>query len=323
MRITRDDDPAEGGKQQPQDLKAMDLSELQAKYNEVFGEETIVRNRVVLIGQIRRGLHTQEIKDKREARTKAAEAKTQVEAPLPTLPLEDWSVEDLQRELNGLTTRRVLTRDRAVLIRMITKIRQKQQEQMGAKAEAAKPTATTTERLAALTAMNLGRLREEHEAVFEKPSLSRNRKQLLKKIAERIQADAATTGTSPEPVLKPTLTVKFERKRGKKVGGKGKGRAKRKAAAEAKQMTMSGHTTRQRDSRLPKVGTTIERVYKGKTLHVTVTEDGFTFNGKPYRSLSALAMAITGAKAMNGFLFFQMGKYAKPARRGVTEKAGK
>jgi len=68
---------------------------------------------------------------------------------------------------------------------------------------------------------------------------------------------------------------------------------------------------------ITKPGTTIERVYKGKKLLVTVTEDGFTFSGKPYRSLSALAMAITGAKAMNGFLFFCLGKYAK------KEKAGK
>ncbi len=323
MRISRTDlGPAASGTKQPQDLEAMDLSGLQAKYKEVFGEETIVRNRVVLIGQIRRGLHTQEIKNKREARRKAAEAKTEVGAPTMPESLEDMSVENLQRTLNALTTRRTLERDRAVLIRMITKIRQKQQEQLEAKAEAeieaeaAKPAATTTDRLPALTGMNLGQLREEYEVVFGKASLSRNRKQLVKKIAEKIQADAAATDASPEPALKPTLTVKFERKRGKKAGGKGKGRSKRKAAAEGKETATLSHTTRQRDPRLPKVGTTIERVYKGKKLLVRVAEDGFEYQGKPYRSLSALAMAITGATAMNGYLFFHMGKYSK------TEKAG-
>ncbi len=172
---------------------------------------------------------------------------------------------------------------------------------------------STTDRLTALPAMNLGALREEYEKVFGKPSLSRNRKQLVKKIAERIQADAES---QPKPVG-PTLTVKFERKRGKKAGGKGNGRSKRKAAAEAEGAAASSHTTRQRDPWLPKVGTTIERVYKGKKLLVRVTENGFEYQGKPYRSLSALAMAITGAKAMNGYLFFQLGKYAK------TEKAVK
>lgn len=231
------------------------------------------------------------------------------------------TIEDLQRELNVLTTRKVLTRDRAVLIRMITKIRQKLHGQLEAKAEAeieaAAEQPSVTERLAALTGMNLGQLREEYEAVFGKASLSRNRKQLVKKIAEKIQADAATTDTSTEAALKPTLTVKFERKRGKKSGGKGKGRSKRKAATEAKESATSSHTVRQRDPRLPKVGTTIERVYKGKKLLVRVTEDGFEYQGKPYRSLSALAMAITGAKAINGHLFFQLGKYAK------KEKAAK
>ncbi len=319
MRISRTDGPAAGGKPQPQDLEAMDLSDLQAKYKEVFGEETIVRNRVVLIGQIRRGLHTQEIKDKREARTKAAEAKTEVEAPLPTLPLEDWSIENLQRQLNAMTTRRVLTRDRGTLIRMINKLRAKKEEESERQtaAEASPDKASVSNRLAALTSMNLGALREEYEAVFGKASLSRNRKQLVKKIAEKIQADAAATAASPEPALKPTLTVEFKRKR-----GKAKRHSRAKAGAEGKETATAAKPARQRDPRLPKVGTTIERVYKGKKLLVRVTEDGFEYQGKPYRSLSALAMAITGAKAINGHLFFHLGKYAKLARLGVKEKAG-
>src|SRR3989304_3692485 len=181
-------------------------------------------------------------------------------------------------------------------------------------------TPTTTDRLTALTEMNLGQLREEYEKGLGKPSLSRNRKQLVKLIAEKLQADAAATESPTAPTAKPTLTVKFERKGKAKPGGQAKGRAKAKAGAPGKETTPTGRTKRpagQGDPRLPKVGTAIERVYKGKKLLVTVTEDGFPFGGKPYRSLSALAMAITGAKAMNGFLFFCLGKYAK------KEKAGK
>src|SRR3990172_5201357 len=187
-------------------------------------------------------------------------------------------------------------------------------------AEAEKPAPTTTQRLVAIANMKLPELREEYERVFGKPSLSRNRKALLVRIAEKLQADAAATESPAAPTAKPTLTVKFERKGKTKPGGKAKGRSKAKAAAPGKETAATGRTKRsagQRDPRLPKVGTAIERVYKGKKLLVTVTEDGFTFGGKPYRSLSALAMAITGAKAMNGFLFFCLGKYAK------KEKAGK
>jgi hypothetical protein len=195
-----------------------------------------------------------------------------------------------------------------------------------AKADAEAPMPTVTQQLVRIANMKLPELRETYQELFGKPSLSRNRKALLVRIAEKLQADEVAPESPTAPVAKPTLTVKFERKRGKKARGKAKGRPKAKAAAQAKDAATKRETTRpagQRDHRLPKVGTTIERLYKGKKLLVTVTEDGFTFNGKPYRSLSALAMAITGSAAINGYLFFQLGKYAKPARRGVKEKAGK
>lgn len=167
---------------------------------------------------------------------------------------------------------------------------------------------TTTDRLTALTEMNLGALREEYERVFGKASLSRNRKQLLRKIAEKIQADAATTDASTEPALKPTLTVKFEPKRGKKAGGKGKGRSKGKAAAEAKESATKRQAVRpagERDPRLPKAGTTITREWHGKKYLVRVLEQGFEYDGKPFRSLSALAKHITG-QIVNGFSWFAL-----------------
>ena len=59
----------------------------------------------------------------------------------------------------------------------------------------------------------------------------------------------------------------------------------------------------QRDPRLPKVGTTITKKYKGKTLNVRVLEKGFEYNGQVFRSLSGVAKHITGS-IWNGFLFF-------------------
>jgi hypothetical protein len=233
-------------------------------------------------------------------------------------------MEDLQRTLTALTTRRTLERDKTVLIRMISRLRAQKQDALEAKAdteieaEAEKP--PVTQQLVRIANMKLPALRDEYQKVFGKPSLSRDRKKLLTRIAERLQADAAAPESPAAPPAKPTLTVKFERKRGKKASGKSKGRTKAQAAAEGKGTGTKRETTRpagQRDPRLPKVGTTLERTYKGKKLLVTVTEDGFTFNGKPYRSLSALAQAITGSAAINGYLFFRLGKYAK------KEKAGK
>jgi hypothetical protein len=52
------------------------------------------------------------------------------------------------------------------------------------------------------------------------------------------------------------------------------------------------------------VGTTIERTFKGDTHKVQVTAEGFTYRGKPYASLTAVALAITGYKAISGPRFF-------------------
>lgn len=49
----------------------------------------------------------------------------------------------------------------------------------------------------------------------------------------------------------------------------------------------------------------IEREYKGQTIRVLVIADGFEYEGERYRSLSAIAKAITGSH-INGFLFFRL-----------------
>jgi Protein of unknown function (DUF2924) len=54
---------------------------------------------------------------------------------------------------------------------------------------------------------------------------------------------------------------------------------------------------------LPRTGTILVREWQGTTHHVTVTDDGFLWNGKPHRSLSSIARAITGTK-WNGPRFF-------------------
>lgn len=60
-----------------------------------------------------------------------------------------------------------------------------------------------------------------------------------------------------------------------------------------------------RDKRLPIPGTVITKVYKGKTFQVKVLEKGFDCNGHLYKSLGAVARAITGAH-WSGYLFFNL-----------------
>jgi hypothetical protein len=58
-----------------------------------------------------------------------------------------------------------------------------------------------------------------------------------------------------------------------------------------------------RDPRLPSPGASIARQYHGQEIRVTVLEKGFEWEGRPYRSLSAIAREVT-AQRWNGVLFF-------------------
>ena len=53
----------------------------------------------------------------------------------------------------------------------------------------------------------------------------------------------------------------------------------------------------------PIAGTRLVREYQGVQHTVTVLLDGFEYEGRPYRSLSAIARAITGTR-WNGWSFF-------------------
>jgi hypothetical protein len=65
-----------------------------------------------------------------------------------------------------------------------------------------------------------------------------------------------------------------------------------------------------------KPGTTVIREYQGARHIVTITEGGFVWEGRAYSSLSAIALAITGAK-WNGPRFFGLRdpNTGRPARK--------
>ncbi len=60
-----------------------------------------------------------------------------------------------------------------------------------------------------------------------------------------------------------------------------------------------------KDKRLPIPGTVITKEYKGTNYQVKTLEKGFEYNGKIYKTLSAIAKEITGAH-WNGYLFFNL-----------------
>lgn len=60
-----------------------------------------------------------------------------------------------------------------------------------------------------------------------------------------------------------------------------------------------------RDKRLPIPGSAVIKNYKGKNIQVKVLENGFEYNGKLYKNLTAIAKEITGSH-WNGYLFFNL-----------------
>ena len=56
--------------------------------------------------------------------------------------------------------------------------------------------------------------------------------------------------------------------------------------------------------RLLPPGSIITKNFKGRVLEILVTEDGLQYEGKMYRSISGLAMDITGYP-ISGYVFFE------------------
>jgi hypothetical protein len=62
----------------------------------------------------------------------------------------------------------------------------------------------------------------------------------------------------------------------------------------------------------PITGTKLIRAHQGVEHVVTVCDDGFEYEGRPYQSLSAIARAITGTR-WNGWTFFGLNRQRSAA----------
>ncbi len=117
---------------------------------------------------------------------------------------------------------------------------------------------------------------------------------------------ASTKGAKARKASKRTTTKASPKKAtARKAAAKTKPKARAKAARQPKP----------RDPRLPAVGSTLTRTYKGKQIEVKVLADGFEYEGETYRSLSGLARHIVGYM-ISGPVFF---KLAGPTRQAAEE----
>jgi len=153
--------------------------------------------------------------------------------------------------------------------------------------------------LAELENMSVGELHERYETIFGEPSRSRHRRYLIRRIAWRLQADAE--GGLTERALQRAAELANDADVRVTPPRHGAKPLAVHPAAGAVAVRVPVTT----DPRLPPPGTAITRRYKGRTINVIVLPDGFEYDGQRYRSLSAIAKAITGSH-MNGFRFFRL-----------------
>lgn len=168
-------------------------------------------------------------------------------------------------------------------------------------------TETTRKAIEELSGMGVGRLRERYRAVFGEATSSGNRQWLLRRVAWRLQAleegDLSERARRRAAELARDADLRVRPPAGPLVPARAVGGPE----APARLLTVSGRVVRGADQRLPTPGTVLRREYEGRHHHVTVLAEGFEYDGRRYRSLSAVAAAITGSH-WNGFLFFGLAK---------------
>ena len=132
-------------------------------------------------------------------------------------------------------------------------------------------------RLVALKTTPTPDLKKQWRELFDSEPPPFNRQYLVSRLAYRIQ-ELAYGG------LKPETIQRLERLGEELDGGDRK-------------------KSRVRADTMPIAGTRLIREWQGVEQVVTVSVDGFEWQRRPYKSLSAIARAITGTR-WNGLIFF-------------------
>jgi Protein of unknown function (DUF2924) len=154
---------------------------------------------------------------------------------------------------------------------------------------------TVRQEIAALLGLTVPQLRQRYAAVFGEPTRAGNKTWLQRRIAWRLQALAE--GDLSERARQRALELANDADLRLSPP-----KPSRQPRANPTELCAPPPA-----DRLPIPGTLLTRLYKGKLLQVTVRAEGFDFDGRLYRSLSAVAKAVTVSHC-NGYLFFGLAK---------------
>ena len=173
--------------------------------------------------------------------------------------------------------------------------------------------AGTVQQIQGLSRMTVGELRKKYLEVFGEETRSYHKAFLCKRIAWRLQA-----------LAEGDLSERARRRAGELANDADlrlrAPRDRSRPGSAAEQARTAGRLSTSRDRRLPLPGTLLVRAFQGRDLVVQVLDDGFAFEGRRYRSLSAIARQVTGSQ-WNGFAFFGLTRGKK--RRNHNRGSGK
>lgn len=151
--------------------------------------------------------------------------------------------------------------------------------------------------VSAMERMTVHELRGKYADVFGEKTNGRNKQWLIKRIAWRMQANVE--GDLSERARRRAMELANDSDL--RVTMPREPKTEERLPDVTKRVQIAG------DNRLPLPETILKREYKGRTVRVKVLVDGFEFEGERYKSLTAVAKAITG-KHWNGYHFFNLRK---------------
>jgi hypothetical protein len=140
-------------------------------------------------------------------------------------------------------------------------------------------------------------LRVKYQELFGAETRSSNKQFLFRRIAWRVQARAE--GDLSERARRHASEIADDAELRLRAP------SDFVAGLRAPNLRATARPRQQRDWRLPPAGTTLTRVYRGRSVVVHVRDDGFEYQGQHYRSLSAIAREATGTR-WNGLAFFRL-----------------
>jgi hypothetical protein len=153
---------------------------------------------------------------------------------------------------------------------------------------------TVIEALKTLKHLKVAELKKRYRELFSEESKSSNKQFLFRRIAWRIQANS--DGDLSERARRRANEIADDRDL--------RVRARKEFLARPYSGSWSADRTRlPKDRRLPAAGTLLTRRVGERQIVVKVLKDGFEYESRRYRSLSAIAREATGTR-WNGLLFF-------------------